>query len=132
MGASPAVAARISDKDSPSSVGRGGLFGGGSAGIPVSQPHLISVQTFQTGRLGSLNDSHSLADSFTNCSMSFSPDDLETHIRKRFEECKRVAVQDGGELGSSPPAQTYGFGGLGVPQFGTMGSMTPQHMRNDL
>lgn len=31
----------------------------------------------------------------------------------RFEECKRVAVREGGSPGSSPPLNTYvGFDGL--------------------
>mmetsp|Transcript_13776 Transcript_13776/g.41625 ORF Transcript_13776/g.41625 Transcript_13776/m.41625 type:complete len:123 (+) Transcript_13776:3-371(+) len=49
--------------------------------------------------------SQELADSYNHCSMSFSPDDLEEHIRSRFEECKRVATvhTDGS------PASPHGY-----------------------
>ncbi|KAG8461536.1 hypothetical protein KFE25_001140 [Diacronema lutheri] len=66
----------------------------------------------------SLPEHGSLNESLTNCSMSFSPDDLESHIRQRFEECTRAAVTEGGNLrspGSSPPPCTFygGFDALG-------------------
>jgi hypothetical protein len=94
------------------------LGGGASLAIPMAQPHYLAVAADAPGPTalahgrGSLADCHSLADSFpNNCSMSFSPDDLEAHIRTRFEECKRT-VAVAGESPTDSPLLTYnGFDG---------------------